>query len=70
MLRFRVPDMKCGGCAKGVTRAITGLDPTSDVEIDLDTKEVTIVSSLEEDAVASALERAGYAVERRPAPVG
>ena len=70
MLRFRVPDMKCGGCAKGVTRAITGLDPSSKVEIDLDAKEVIVVSSLEEDAVASAGERAGYAVERRSASAG
>jgi copper chaperone len=68
MLRFRVPDMKCGGCAKGVTRAITSLDQSSKVEIDLEGKEVTILSSLGEDAVVSALERAGFAVERRPAP--
>ena len=70
MLRFRVPDMKYGGCAKGVTRAITSLDPSSEVEIDLDAREVTVVSSLEEDAVASALERAGYSVERRPVAAG
>jgi copper chaperone len=60
--------MKCGGCAKGVTRAIKSLDQSSKVEIDLEGKEVTILSSLGEDAVVSALERAGFAVERRPAP--
>jgi copper chaperone len=72
MLRFRVPGMKCGGCAKAVTHTIAALDPSSKIEIDIDidAKEVTVTSSFNEHVISSALEEAGYPVEERPMPNG
>jgi copper chaperone len=70
MLKFRVPGMKCGGCAKAVTHAIAAIDPSSKIEIDIDAKEVTVASSFDEHVISLALEEAGYPVEGRPMPNG
>jgi copper chaperone len=70
MLKFRVPGMKCGGCAKAVTHAIAAIDPSSKIEIDIDAKEVTVTSSFDEHVISSALEEAGYPVGERLMPNG
>lgn len=61
MLRFTVPGMACGGCAKGVVRAIQGAVADAQVEVDLGSKEVRVEApEASVTAVLRALEGAGY----------
>jgi len=66
MVRFHVPRMACGGCFKRVAAAIQGVDPQAHIAPDLRAREVTITRTVMETALLHALNRAGYAVERRP----
>ena len=71
MLRFSVPTMACGGCAKGVVRAIQGVDAAARVEIDTATREVRIESAkADEVSLFEALGKAGYPAERQFEPIG
>lgn len=62
MLKLHIPNMACGGCARGVTAAIRGVDPDAQVVPDLQAREVEVVmvASTEATAFLSALARAGY----------
>jgi len=66
MLRFRVPNMTCGGCAKSVTKALQSVDPTARIETDPAAREVRIDTSADEQALLCVLEEAGYPAARRP----
>lgn len=60
MLRFHIPNMTCGGCAKSVTRALLSVDPEARIVTDPPNREVRVESALEEDAFLAALSEAGY----------
>ncbi len=60
MIRFDVPDMSCGACARRVTKAVQGVDPAAQVEADLPAREVRIQSSADPAALRKALDDAGY----------
>ena len=66
MLRYRIPAMTCGGCARAVTRTVQGVaGPDTTVEIDLATREVRIgTDAAREAALQEALAGAGYPAER------
>jgi len=67
MLRFHVPNMTCGGCAKSVSRALSSVDPKARIETDPAAREVRIESSAGEQELLAVLEEAGYPAEQRPA---
>lgn len=60
MLRFTVPNMTCGGCAKSVTKAIQSVDADARVETNPEKREVLIQTRASEIALRSALQEAGY----------
>jgi copper chaperone CopZ len=60
MLRFKVPAMHCGGCAKRVRAVIHAADPSATAEADVDKHEVVIAGALSAAAFAQALAAAGY----------
>lgn len=62
MLRYPVEGMSCGHCAQAVTKAVQGVEPTARVAVDLDAKRVTVEYSDQTEAIASAIEQAGYSV--------
>lgn len=71
MLRFTVPDMRCGGCVRGVTRAIRGLHADARIEADPSVREVRVYcEGADEAALLAAIAAAGFPVERTLAPVG
>ncbi|MER7860222.1 heavy-metal-associated domain-containing protein [Amycolatopsis japonica] len=61
---YTVKGMTCSGCMNKVTTAVTGVAGVSDVDADIATGEVTVVSEGPVDArlVRSAVEEAGYEV--------
>jgi copper chaperone len=64
MYRFRVDKMGCGGCAKSVTRAVVGIEPDAQVEVDLGAKLVTVSGAAgSSDRIAQAIAAAGYPTE-------
>lgn len=67
MLRFRVPDMTCGGCARAVTNAIRAVDPAAEVVADPPGRVLSVDSTADEPALVAALVEAGYHPERLPA---
>ena len=61
-MRFHIPNMSCGGCARGVTRAIESVDPDAHIVIHQDRREVELASDLLHARFVSALGAAGYPV--------
>ncbi|RSM75691.1 copper resistance protein CopZ [Amycolatopsis sp. WAC 01375] len=61
---YTVKGMTCSGCMTKVTTAVNGVAGVSDVDADIATGEVTVVSDQPLDArlVRSAVEKAGYEV--------
>jgi copper chaperone len=60
MLEFNVPAMSCGHCVGAVTKVVKEVDPQAKVEVDLDSKKVTVESPQARNAFAEALTEAGY----------
>ena len=60
MLRFHVPNMTCGGCAKSVTKAIQSVDSQAGIEADPAPREVRVQSSADHQALIAALADAGF----------
>ena len=65
MLRFRISNMGCGGCAKGVTKVLRTVDPDALMTVDLSMREVSIQgSSADADRLDRELRAAGWKSER------
>ena len=65
MLRFRIRNMTCGGCAKGVTATVHGVDPRAQVRVNLDRREAAMEgATASADALERALRDAGWESER------
>ncbi|MDJ0391009.1 heavy-metal-associated domain-containing protein [Roseomonas sp. E05] len=65
MLRFKIPNMACGGCAKGVTATLREVDPNAVVQVSLEHREVTVESKAAgADTLDRALRDAGWKSER------
>lgn len=62
MIEFRVEGMTCGGCARGVTNAITRVDAGAVVNVDLPSKTVFVNSTSDARHVKEAIEAAGFEV--------
>ncbi|ELT51233.1 heavy-metal-associated domain-containing protein [Brucella intermedia] len=61
MLRFNVPNMTCGGCAKSVKKALESVDPTALVDTFPEKREVVVEKTTASEAeIRAVLEEAGY----------
>ena len=67
MLRLQIPKMHCDNCAGRVTRAIQTVDQGATVSPDLSTRNITVATSADEDAIRAALAKAGYPASDQPA---
>lgn len=63
MVEMTVNGMRCGPCARAVTEAVRSIDPVAAVDIDLDSKLVSIDSDADISRIRAAIEGAGYQVE-------
>ena len=66
MLRFRISNMTCGGCAKGVAATLREAEPRAEFQFDLDRREVTVGGAAAADIgrLQEALRAAGWRSER------
>lgn len=62
MYELQVEGMRCGGCARSVTKTVQSIDSNATVDVDLAGKKVRIDSRASLDAVKSAIREAGYPV--------
>ena len=60
-MQFHIETMTCGGCARGVTRAIHAVDPVAEVQADPPSRKVEVKTSAPRKALAAALTAAGFA---------
>lgn len=67
MTVFHVSGMTCGGCARSVTNAVKKVDADATVNVDLETKLVTIDTQAATALLAHAIKQAGYNAESRAA---
>lgn len=61
MHTFHIEAMRCGGCARRITAALTHADAHAQVAVDVDAKRVAVQSVLTADALTQVLADAGYA---------
>ncbi|MEJ7561352.1 MAG: cation transporter [Ilumatobacteraceae bacterium] len=63
---YTVTGMTCGHCVAAVTAEVGTLDGVVGVDVDLASGQMTVTSSrpVDDDAIAAAVDEAGYAVSR------
>jgi copper chaperone len=59
-LLMQVDGMTCQGCVSAVKKTVERLDPTAEVEVDLDHGRVRVVTIAQSVEVAEAINKAGY----------
>lgn len=59
-MQFHVENMTCGGCVRGVTRAIQAVDPAAEVAADLATHAVQVKTGAARESLVKALAEAGF----------
>ena len=60
-LTYTVAGMTCDHCKKAVTTEVSAVAGVESVQVDLDTKEVTVVGEgLDDTVLRAAIEEAGY----------
>lgn len=63
-MTFSVPDMTCGHCEAAVTAEVGALEGVASVQVDLDTKMVTVAGSgLDRALIVAAIDEAGFDVD-------
>lgn len=56
--------MTCGGCARSVTATIKELDPQAEVNIDVQSKEVSVNTTLSYETLQKELDEVGFPPEK------
>ena len=59
-MEFRIDNMTCGGCARSVTKTIQKVDPSAEVQIDVDRRSVEVRSAKAPADFAAALDQVGF----------
>lgn len=63
-MKFLVKNMTCGGCARSVTATIKELDPQATVNINVESKEVDVETTLSYEALQKELDDVGFPPEK------
>jgi copper chaperone len=62
MVELKVEGMSCQHCVASVTKAVQALDQKASVKVELSDGRVSVDTSAPRDALAAAIEDAGYTV--------
>ena len=63
-MTFTVPGMTCGHCEAAVTGEVSALDGVESVQVDLETKIVTVAGlGLDRGLIVAAIDEAGFDTE-------
>jgi copper chaperone len=64
-MEFHIEKMTCGGCARGVTRAIQALDAHAVVEAQPEVRRIHVTSAVDRSRIEQALLDAGFPASAR-----
>lgn len=59
---YNVPDISCDHCKQSIEGEVSQLQGVASVEVDVQAKTVTVTGELDEQAIVSAIDEAGYEV--------
>ncbi len=59
---YNVPGISCGHCKAAIEEEVGVLDGVTEVSVDIEARTVTVTGELDDDAVHTAVEEAGYEV--------
>lgn len=59
---YNVPGISCGHCKTAIEEEVGVLDGVSDVSVDIEARTVTVSGEVDDDAIHTAVEEAGYEV--------
>lgn len=59
-MEFQIKNMSCGGCARGVTRAIQSVDANAQVAADPPKRTVKVMTSATRAQIEATLTEAGF----------
>ena len=59
-MKLWIGNMKCGGCARGVTAIIQDIDPNAKIDIDLATKVISIDTIASVEQMRASLAKGGF----------
>jgi copper chaperone len=58
---YTVPGMHCGDCKQAVSEELAAVDGVESVDVDLETKRLTVIGSgLDDASLRAAIDEAGY----------
>lgn len=63
MIELKVPSMVCDGCVETITKAIKTHEPDAEVNIELDSKKVTVDTQASAESIKQVITAAGHEVE-------
>ena len=59
---YSVPGASCGHCSAAISAELAELEGVEGVDVDLETKTVTVRGNVSREAVVAAIDEAGYEV--------
>ena len=59
-MQFHIENMTCGGCVRGVTKAIQAVDPQAQINADPPTRKLEVNTSASREQIEAALNDAGF----------
>ncbi|MFA7669910.1 MAG: heavy-metal-associated domain-containing protein [Burkholderiaceae bacterium] len=59
-MQFHIENMTCGGCVRGVTKAIQSLDPKAEINADPPTRKLQVNTSASREQIEAVLNEAGF----------
>ena len=62
-MKLLINNMTCGGCARGVTASIKSIDENATVDVNLDSKVVTVDTNASSDKIVEALAENGFSAQ-------
>ena len=60
MYEYDIPDMSCGHCVTTIEKAIKAADPQANASVDLMKRRALVTSAVDPQAIAAAIDDAGY----------
>ncbi|MEH2291437.1 heavy-metal-associated domain-containing protein [Nostoc sp.] len=62
-IKLKVPDIKGEECAKKITKSILTMESDAKVDVNVDTKTVTVDTEASEESVKQIVQAAGFTIE-------
>lgn len=59
-MQFHIENMTCGGCVRGVTKAIQAVDPNAQIQAHPPTRKLELVTTATREQIEAALNEAGF----------